>query len=220
VAETLDCPGCGAPGLAAGSTCDSCGAEVPTGGAADDHASGVAPEARDAKRIGGLAVPLVAAIVVAGIGLPLTAVAVTLVNRTNEPEGARAAGGSRTAVGSGRARLLGAVAADATATPVGCRPGEPLLIAVGQGDERYSILLSVPMGATVGTYSLGPGADAFITVVRTTSGQSWTSRDRNAATGEITLHDDRRASARFRGLEASSERSSGTVEGAVEVRCG
>ena len=228
MAAAAECTGCGAPGTVDGATCAVCGAD-PTGdtagpvtdpatpmadGADDPPATDSSPPA-EAKRIRGLAVPLVSALVVAGVGLPLTAAAVALVRRTSQP-GTEIAGSAP----PGRARLAGAVTADGPVTPVGCRAGDPVVLSVASGAERYSILINVPPGAAAGTYTLQPDAEVFITVSRATNQQAWTSRGRSGAAGEVTVREDRRVSASFRGLQASNPRTSGTVDGAVEVRCG
>lgn len=227
---TAECTGCGAPGTHDGSPCAVCGADpaVDTAGPATDPASppvdaAADPQAADisppgeAKRIRGLAVPLVSALVVAAVGLPLTAAAVALVSRTSQPRVGTVVAGAATA---GRARLAGAVTADGPVSPIGCRAGDPVVVSVASGEERYSILINVPPGAAVGTYTLQPDAEAFVTVSRATNQQTWTSRGRPGAAGEITVREDRRVWASFRGLQASNRRTSGTVDGAVEVRCG
>jgi len=170
------------------------------------------PPAREARRIQGVGVPLVAAALVAGIGLPLTALAVSLVDRSNQDPGPLPV--------DGRARLSGAVTADGAASPVGCRPGAPVVLTVGSSEVRYSILLSVPTGATAGTYRLQPGTGTFVTVSQAATQRAWTSQGRAGATGEITLRRDGGVSARFSGLEPNSASETGTVDGAVEARCG
>lgn len=170
--------------------------------------------------------PLVAALLVLGIGYPLTALAVTLVGRSvvqpsESPEGSGEAflGSSPPGVPAGRARLTGAVTFNGPATPLGCQSGAPKLVTFGSGAEAYSLVLSVPAGSGPGTYPLS--GTTFVAVNRTGApAQTWTSLRRPNARGSISLGADRSLSARFSGLEGAGSGVAGTVEGTVEVRCG
>lgn len=190
------------------------------------------PAALEARRFRGLAVPLVAAAVVFGIGYPLTALSVSQVGRlpvvsgTEAPSeevapdaavpGAVAPG----AVASrGRARLRGAFSYDGPAVPLGCNAGTPRLVTLDAGPDRYSILLSVPPDSGPGTYQVA--AATFVAVTRLVDGgQVWTSRGRANATGRVTVGTGRSVSAVFSGLEPNGGGAEGTVEGTVEVDCG
>lgn len=196
------------------------------------------PRAYEARRIRGLAVPLVAAVVVLGIGLPLTAVAVSQVGRlpatdlvpSSEGEGASTLPGggpvpnvpAAPAVGGGRgqARLAGAVVYEGAISPIGCTGGPPKLALFDAGAERYSVLMNAP-GAAPGTYPLGTANATFVAVTKIAGGsQTWTSLGRAGAKGDITIGTNSSVTTRFSGLEGAGGGAEGTIEGTVEVRCG
>lgn len=167
----------------------------------------------EATRIRGLAVPLVAAAVVLGIGGVLTALSLALVGRPDVS--ARPAPSS-----ASRARLSGAVDVEGTATNLGCLPGAPLVLIVNDGSFGYSVLIGVPPSPVVGSYALESGTGAFITVSKLgAEGQTWTSKGRQRASGVVTIEADRSVSARFGGLEIVGPAFSGIVGGSVEARC-
>lgn len=243
VAETTECGGCGAPGLPAGAAeCAFCGAPAPpaSGGEPDDRhlederevVPPDLPEAQEARRIRGWAVPLVAGLVVVGVGYPLTALAVTQVTRVPALAGLAPSEPIEDLTGTtlldpvgapkaGRARLSGAVTFEGPVTPIGCNPAMPSLATFGAGEARYSILVSVPAGSPAGLYPLQPTSPTFVAVTRLTGGaQTWTSLAKGGPTGDVTLRADRSVVARFRGLEPNGGGAAGTVDGSVEVRCG
>ncbi len=236
----MTCAACGAADVIPGAFCTACGAEAPAADAPDEGevqlgadpvdegaSPGDLPPAQEARRFQGLMVPLVAAAVVLGIGVPLTALAVSQVGQlpATAPE-ARTSGPPAPApvvvgapVGLGRARLAGSVTLDGAVTPLGCNDGRPpRLVLVGGGTDQYSIILTVP--AEAGTYQLEPSSGRFVAVTRILGGaQSWTSRERPGATGVVTVGGDRSVSARFSGLEPNGGGAEGSVDGNVEVRC-
>ena len=198
------------------------------------------PPAPEARRIRGLAVPLVAALVVGGIGLPLTALAVSQVGRLPEV-GALAPGPSTEETGPGapgtgeagapesppagggrgQVRLSGALVYDGPATPVGCAAGAPKVVTANAGGGLVSIVLSTPAAAGPGTYPLAMATGTFVAVTRQGAvNQVWTSVLSAAAAGDITIRADRSVSASFRGLQPNAGGAQGTVDGAVEVTCG
>lgn len=194
------------------------------------------PRAHEARRIRGLAVPLVAAAVVLGIGLPLTAVAVSQVGRLPATDLVPSSGGEAAPTvpgevpnlpagpaaggGRGQARLAGAVAYEGTISPIGCTGGPPKLALFEAGAERYSVLMNAP-GVAPGTYPLGTANGTFVAVTKIAGGsQTWTSLGRAGAKGDITVGANSSVSARFSGLEGAGGGAEGTIEGTVEVRCG
>lgn len=251
MAATIECTSCGAPAPAAGSECEFCGtvaaAPPPPPSAAPGDGTGPAfeaipadlPRAHEARRIRGLAVPLVAAVVVLGIGLPLTAVAVSQVGRLPATDlvpssggeaastvpgaaASRPAGQAAPAAGGGRgqARLAGAVVYEGAISPIGCTGGPPKLALFEAGAERYSVLMNAP-GVAPGTYPLGTANATFVAVTKIAGGsQTWTSLGRAGAKGDITVGANSSVSARFSGLEGAGGGAEGTIEGTVEVRCG
>jgi len=230
VAATTRCASCGAPDHTAGTVCAACGA-APTGARSDDDRIGVPagpplavipddlPPAREARRIQGMAVPLVAALVVVGIGWPLTALGVSQVGRlpSSEPPSSTETPGA-----AGRARLAGAVTFSGSATPAGCLAGgTPRIVTLGSGAEMYSILMSVPPNSPPGTYAVGAAGGTFVAVTRLGGGsQTWSSLGQAQARGTVAVGADRSVAARFAGLAPNGGGAEGMVEGAVEARCG
>ena len=247
VAAAIECASCGAPVPAAGVACGYCGAvaqappppPVPPAetfgggawGAAQEAVPANLPPAFEARRIRGLAVPLVAAAVVLGIGLPLTALAVSQVGRlpatgdllpSPGPEAADP-GATAPAVpgarGRGQLRLSGAVTYEGAATPVGCTGGPPKLATFERGAERFSILVNPPAVAP-GVYQLGTATATFVAVTKVAGGsQTWTSLGRGGARGSITIGANNVVLAQFSGLEGSGGGAEGTIEGVVELAC-
>ena len=233
-----ECPSCGAPDLTPGGVCASCGAAAPAApdevrdkigvpeAAPRESIPADLPPAREARRIRGLAVPIVAALLVVGIGYPLTALAVIQVGRLpSTPPGPEDPGEaflapSEPGVPAGRARLTGAVVFDGPAAPLGCQAGGPKLVTAGTGAESYSILLNLPAGSGPGAYPLESASTTFVSVSRSEGTQAWSSLRRPRATGTINVGADGSLSARFQGLEATGGGAAGTVGGTVEVRCG
>ncbi len=222
------------PGLAgrapAGDARSGVASETEAGlGLADRPREAVAGDrapAREARRFQGLAVPLVAAAVVVGIGYPLTALAVSQVGRlpatTTAVEGGPGVPqGSGSGAGLGEARLSGAITFVGPVTPVGCSGALPRLVTVGSGGDRFSILLNVPAGARAGTYPLAAATNAFVAVSRLAGpGETWTSLNVGRARGEVTVADDQSVSARFSGLAPVGGGAEDEVAGTVQVRCG
>lgn len=170
-------------------------------------------EPPEATRIRGIAIPLVAAALVLGLGGPLTALAVSLTGNTDVKVGTARDSSSR-------ARLAGAVTVEGSATNIGCLPGAPLVLILGDGTDGYSVVIGLPPSAAVGSYPLQPRADAFVVVSRLRpGGQTWTSVGRKGASGVVTIDADHSVSARFGGLETTGTDLSGTVGGSVEARC-
>lgn len=212
----------------AGTVCHYCGtsteveAEVPAeqvgpGGPTPELVPDDLPPAQEARRFRGLAVPLVAAAVVVGIGYPLTALAVSQAGRLPV-----AAGDEDPAedVGKGRARLSGAFTYDGPVTPVGCAAGAPRLVTIEAEPQRYSVLISVSTGSAPGTYEL-EGSKTFVALTQLLGGsQTWTSLGRTGATGQVTITAKGSVKAVFTGLQASGGGARGSVDGTVEVTCG
>jgi len=180
----------------------------------------------EARRLQGLAVPVVAALVVVGIGLPLTAIAVSQVGRlpatSSGPSSARNGSGPVTsALGlGGRAHLAGAITFDGPVFPGPCTAGPPRVVALDAGTARYSVVLRAPAGAGPGTYELTATSGAFVAVTREAGApQTWSSIGQGGATGSLTVGSDGGVSARFRGLAAPAGAAAGTLEGSVEARC-
>lgn len=247
MAAAIECASCGAPVPAAGVACGFCGSVAhaapptavppapPSGGGAwgpaQEDVPANLPPAFEARRIRGLAVPLVAAAVVLGIGLPLTALAVSQVGRlpatgdllpSPQAEGgdpgaaAPAAPGAR---GRGQLRLSGAVTYEGAATPIGCAGGPAKLATFEMGAERFSILVNPPAAAP-GVYQLGTATATFVAVTRVAGGsQTWTSLGRAGARGSITIGANNAVLAQFSGLEGSGGGAEGTIDGVVELAC-
>lgn len=203
------------------------GADGPSDEPADEVPAEL-PAAQEARRFRGLAVPLVAAAVVLGVGYPLTALAVSQVGRppvagsggaAPEEAAAAAAPGPAPAGSTGRARLAGAVRHEGPVTPIGCSSGPPRLVTLVAGPDTYSILVGVPAEAAPGIYPV-EGTTAFVAVSRLAAGgQIWTTRGRAGATGTVTVGANRSVTAVFTGLEPDGGGAEGTVEGSVEVEC-
>lgn len=221
--DDVACPYCGAAARAA--------PPPPPAAATSDRETLPAelPPPHEARRIQGIAVPLVAALVVLGIGFPLTALAVSQVGRlpsttqllppTDEPGAGPGVPGAAVRSGSGRARLTGAVTYEGPVTPIGCTTSTPRVATIDAGPNRFTVLTNAP-GVAPGTYPLATATGTFVAVSRATGGsQMWTSLGRAAATGEITIGADRSVSARFSGLEANGGGAEGTVDGTIEMRC-
>jgi hypothetical protein len=236
MADTDECASCGAPGLAPGAAeCEFCGAAAPTaapvsgpGPEAQEPVPPDLPPAKEARRIRGLAVPVVAGLVVVGIGYPLTALAVTKVGQQQAPSGEGAAGASgdgprggpsAPAAATGRARLGGAVIYDGPVMPLSCSP--TMRLGTFQAPAgRFSILVSVPAGAESGTFPLRASTDSFVVVAQLTSqSPTWTSLAQTASAGQATVRADRSVTAEFSALQPGGGGAKGTVDGNVELRC-
>ena len=189
----------------------------------DDGALAGPPPAREARRFRGLAVPLVAAAVVAAIGYPLTALAVSRVQLAETPgeeQSAGGGGGAGSRARTHRVRLSGAVTYDGSATPIECAGGTPILVTFGAGDEQVAIRLGLPSVVEPGNYPV-KGQEVFVAVTRLAGkGQTWSTRNQPDASGQLQVRPDRSVSAQFSGLKPSSGAGEGTVEGTLEMRCG
>ena len=238
VAQATECPTCGAPDGTGGAECVYCGAPLTTRPEPADaplegrgSATGTVPDdlppAREARRFQGWAVPAAAAAVVLGIGLPLTALAVSQVDRLPAGLGTAADRGSSEPTvpppgPRGTARLNGAVTFDGAALPLGCRAGTPPKIAtIERGADKYSILVTVPVGAGAGSYPLQAATGTFVAVTRLAGGsQTWTSLNQAGATGAVTVAADGSLKAEFSGLAPVGGGAEGTVNGVLEAGCG
>ena len=189
----------------------------------DDEAPAGPPPAREARRFRGLAVPLVAAAVVAAIGYPLTALAVSRVRLPETPgqEQSSAEGGGVGPRGrSPRVRLSGAVTYDGPARPIECAGGTPILVTYGAGEDQVAIRLGLPSLVEPGSYEV-KGQDVFVAVTRLAGkGQTWSTRNQPDAAGRLQVHPDRSLSAQFSGLKPTGGAGEDTVQGSLEMRCG